>query len=493
MTVARLLVGHRLLALVVSLFIVHGSGAAFAATSDLPVLMVTDFRNNTGSSDYDALGKGLADMVLTDLSAGGAVRVVERSRLNEVLAEQDLQQTARFDSATTQRLGQLVGASHVVTGGIVGLEPMIRIDMRLVTIASGEVLVSEQVTGERNRFFELEEALVTAFLTGLSLSTAGPPPTSNVADVQTVTTYGIALDQSDRGDLEGASRTLGSVVAKEPEFKLAQERYTEVMRRLYEARARRNSALSELSKELQKRVDQELRGVRVEDLTSRQTDRYFGYRILAGSLFLGRLAEMLLKDPDSFSDDKVLLPPDKRDEGVQLMRDFAGNTETYIGEMRRWSAAHPEEKYPEFDGELDDADEALAERAGLGDAGEWTFADPTGVAQDLVEFIFQGEPPFFGDIDFDLETPLSKLDRAWYSRGYYWLGQALAFAEEIEDQDNRQKEVCKTLDLWAEVLLEEGRDAEAIGRWQMILDRFPTYEDYDDIEQKIRKALGIED
>ena len=44
-----------------------------------------------------------------------------------------------------------------------------------------------------------------------------------------------------------------------------------------------------------------------------------------------------------------------------------------------------------------------------------------------------------------------------------------------------------------EVLLEEGRDAEAIGRWQMILDRFPTYEDYDDIEQKIRKALGIED
>jgi TolB-like protein len=460
---------------------------AAAVSSPGPRLLVTPFSNHTGSADFDPLGRGLADMILTDLAGVDGLTVVERARLPELIAELDLQRTARIDPATAQAAGKLVGASHAVTGSIHALEPRLRLDIRLVDVTSGEVLLAEQVTGSRDAFFELEQELVGRFVVGLGRERSEGASATKLERFDSALAYGQALDQADRGDLEGASRTLGGVVAAEPGFKLGQEVYADVMRRLYAARERRTGALSELSRQLLVRCDEELAKGPVEALDEQPAQRYFGYRVLAGNVVLGRLSELI--DHTGPYREKTI-PEGDRDLVIQLMRDHAANTETYIGEMKAWYAAHPDEVGENLEGQIADEDERLAEKAALGDAGTWDFADPADVSRDLAEFILQGRPDFYGDLNFEIRPSLGQLDPAWKRRGFDWLQRSLDDCALVPDEELRQLQVTRTLETWAEILRAEGRTVEAITRWQMILDRYPTHEDYRDYERKIKEALG---
>src|SRR5690349_1247899 len=46
------------------------------------------FDNNTGKTDFDGLGRGIAAMLITDLSKVPEIQLVERDRMQAVLDEQ---------------------------------------------------------------------------------------------------------------------------------------------------------------------------------------------------------------------------------------------------------------------------------------------------------------------------------------------------------------------------------------------------------------------
>src|SRR5438445_1188962 len=66
--------------------------------------------------NFDALQKGIAGLMISDLAAGAAVRVVERDELQKLLDEQNLGAAGRVDPQTAAKIGKLVGARYVVTG-----------------------------------------------------------------------------------------------------------------------------------------------------------------------------------------------------------------------------------------------------------------------------------------------------------------------------------------------------------------------------------------
>ena len=68
-----------------------------------PTVAVSYFDNNTGKAEYDPLAKGLADMLITDLGQVRALRVVEREKLNQILAELKLSRSKFIDPKTAQR------------------------------------------------------------------------------------------------------------------------------------------------------------------------------------------------------------------------------------------------------------------------------------------------------------------------------------------------------------------------------------------------------
>ena len=167
------------------------------ASAEKPVLMVLYFDNQTGQARYDVLRKGLADMLVTDLVALDSVTVVEREKLESMLAELKLQQSASFDPATRARLGKLVGAKFQLAGSIVSLEPQVSLEARLFDVAKGEVKVTARAAGAPEKLFELEQALVRQLATGIAAK-VGPEAFEKTRDasLDSLLTYSQAVDRS---------------------------------------------------------------------------------------------------------------------------------------------------------------------------------------------------------------------------------------------------------------------------------------------------------
>src|SRR2546430_5328918 len=92
------------------------------AQANAPVVAVLAFENSAfgpGAKDYDGIGKGIMDLMITDLASGTKVRVVDRERLQNLLDEQKLAQSGAVDAATAIKVGKLVGACYSIYGSFI--------------------------------------------------------------------------------------------------------------------------------------------------------------------------------------------------------------------------------------------------------------------------------------------------------------------------------------------------------------------------------------
>jgi curli biogenesis system outer membrane secretion channel CsgG len=96
---------------------------AAAAKPKRVMVAVMDFDYGTVGyhwwGDYD-IGKGMADQVMNDLVDDGTFRVIERKKLDTVLAEQDFAHSDRADpsAAKMSKVGHVLGVRYVITGSI---------------------------------------------------------------------------------------------------------------------------------------------------------------------------------------------------------------------------------------------------------------------------------------------------------------------------------------------------------------------------------------
>src|SRR5438552_722702 len=84
-----------------------------------PVIAVVYFDNNSfgkDRTDFEGLGKGVADMLITDMASNPSVKLVERDRIQAILTEQNLVKSGAIDAQTAIRIGKLVNAQYMVTG-----------------------------------------------------------------------------------------------------------------------------------------------------------------------------------------------------------------------------------------------------------------------------------------------------------------------------------------------------------------------------------------
>jgi TolB-like protein len=105
--------------------------------------------------DLEALSIGLQQIMITELAQNPDLRVVDRVVLRDLMAEQDLGATGRVDGETAARIGKLVGARYVFTGGFNDIEGQFRLDGRVVDVETSEVIRAEQVTDQRERLYSI--------------------------------------------------------------------------------------------------------------------------------------------------------------------------------------------------------------------------------------------------------------------------------------------------------------------------------------------------
>jgi TolB-like protein len=102
-------------------------------------LAIGDFKNDSEVFYLDSWEKSIPEFLKSELGKAEELTVVERQQLESVLQEQALSMTGLMDSATARTVGNLVGAQFIVGGKINQSGKWIRIDARIVQVATGEV------------------------------------------------------------------------------------------------------------------------------------------------------------------------------------------------------------------------------------------------------------------------------------------------------------------------------------------------------------------
>lgn len=126
-----------------------------------PRIAVKPFERKTAKGGGD-IGSSLADMLADSLFNTNRFIVLERERLNEVMAEQDLADNPRFRQETVAPKGELEGAELLIKGTITQFEPDCRggslllvgakqscvaITLRIIDVKSGRIVNSTTVEG----------------------------------------------------------------------------------------------------------------------------------------------------------------------------------------------------------------------------------------------------------------------------------------------------------------------------------------------------------
>jgi curli biogenesis system outer membrane secretion channel CsgG len=105
--------------------LVERPATAQAAPTRRPRIAVLDFdyatvMTNSAAifgSDVD-IGKGITDLLVTDLVKDGTYSIIERKALDKIMNEQNFSNSQRADPTSAARLGKLLGVDAIIVGSI---------------------------------------------------------------------------------------------------------------------------------------------------------------------------------------------------------------------------------------------------------------------------------------------------------------------------------------------------------------------------------------
>ncbi|MBT8398758.1 MAG: hypothetical protein HKO65_09385 [Gemmatimonadetes bacterium] len=196
-------------------------------TENLPGIAVWPFSNggSFGSDpwDYEALGIGLQQMLITELSLNSGLRLVERSRIREIIEELELAQSGYIDSETTATVGRLVQARYMVVGSFIDANGTVRLDARIDDVETGEILVetAAKVQDDREKLLDMVVELGIKIVESANLPPLPEPVVQERQSLdypaEAIQLYSRALRREERGDMEGMVELLRQLASDFPQ------------------------------------------------------------------------------------------------------------------------------------------------------------------------------------------------------------------------------------------------------------------------------------
>lgn len=443
-------------------------------------LAVLPFDNDTADANYEPLRRGLAELVISDLTVVEGVQLVERLRLEDARTELKLQQTKDFDPKSRLQFGKLLGATHVVLGALIAASPKVMLNLRVVDVKSGATITQAKLGGAPEDLFELEDQVVKQLVEALRLKFPGIR--SGHVSLPAMVSWAQAAQLADANQLAEAQSKAAEAVRLAPDFTLAKEQYAAILKRVREAQKKRGGVIDERVKTLTEHLTAQLGKPPLE--------RSLGARIGLCNLALLELQRLL----DAKKGEASWVEPGKRAEVERLERLFVTHAAALVGELR---AARGKNVSPR----LDDADAELAEKTFDLDLAAWDFATPTSVAADLGNFLGSGWSPYRSDVpQFAIRpcaaqrsfSPAAPPAQTGFDEASRWFDTA---AKELpkESPDAREGLASKLYNERAEMLVLLGRREEGVAQWQAFLDQYPTAEDFAAFSQKLEAVMLLDD
>jgi TolB-like protein len=173
-----------------------------------------------------SLGRGLADLMITDLSRSAQLTVVERDRLDALLDEMKVSSSGNVDAATTVRSGRLARAGRVVRGSVTQLDgKSLRADAAVVDVSTARAGSALNADFTLDAVFDAEKRIVLAVLNdmGVTLTTAeraaiDQRPTRSLS---AFLAYSNGLSAEDSAQFDKAARLFSDAARIDPGFAAA--------------------------------------------------------------------------------------------------------------------------------------------------------------------------------------------------------------------------------------------------------------------------------
>ncbi len=204
----------------------EASLAAQPPTSNTVAVM--PFSYSGRNPDIQPLTRGFAQLLVTDLAKSRQIVVLERERMQAMLDEMKLSDSARAQPATAVRSGHLLRAASVVQG-VLADRPGAQLlaQAAVVNVASAGVQASANQQNPLSQLFDLEKGLAFSIFAnlGIQLSPAereaiNQRPTQNL---QAFLAYSRGLVAEDNGDFAAAAADFNQAVTLDPNFRAASQ------------------------------------------------------------------------------------------------------------------------------------------------------------------------------------------------------------------------------------------------------------------------------
>jgi TolB-like protein/tetratricopeptide (TPR) repeat protein len=123
------------------------------------VLLVQPF-HNTGDSKYSWISAGITDSVISDLSRLKSIGVVSDIDRKKALREITLGQTGLFSDETVTQAGKMTGANLIFSGSYLVSGLKIRVNARIINVATGKIEKSVKIDGTVDDIFGVQDKIV---------------------------------------------------------------------------------------------------------------------------------------------------------------------------------------------------------------------------------------------------------------------------------------------------------------------------------------------
>ena len=150
-------------------------------------LAILYFENMADPGDPERLGEIATNLLITDLSESKYVSVVSSQRVYDILRGMGKEGAKVVDRTTATEIARQAGASEMLMGTVLRVEPNVEFTSQLIDVESGEALATQRVrSSEGEDVFALIDRLSIEVKNDLGLpSNAKAEPDVAVADVTT--------------------------------------------------------------------------------------------------------------------------------------------------------------------------------------------------------------------------------------------------------------------------------------------------------------------
>jgi tetratricopeptide (TPR) repeat protein len=196
------------------------------------VVAVMPMRFSGPDSTLKPLERGFADLLTTDLARSSQLTLVERSRMQALLDEIQLQRSGATDAQSNVRAGKMLRAGRVVQGSLnqVGAFDL-RADAAVVDVPTSQIRGTANASDQLEAVFNLEKKLALDLFTQLGVTLS--PAERNAIEqrptrsMQAFLAYSRGLRAEDEGRYDDAGRFFNEAIRIDPGFQSAQTKSQE--------------------------------------------------------------------------------------------------------------------------------------------------------------------------------------------------------------------------------------------------------------------------